>query len=375
VRIWYVGGADIPETVDGINSTVWALAKAQARLGHQVCLVVSRVEEAALTAAKETGIELLVLPNNRWRYEQRSFDLALFASAPAVVHVFGMYQPHLATLAMHLRRRAIPYVVSPAGGVDPPVLRRHSLRKSVYIHLVEKSRFARASAITAVTPAEERNVRAFSPGYGGIVRCVPNPVDLPGPGADSTTLTHRGRRLVCLTRYDVYHKGIDILVEIARLSPALEFDLYGPEDPRTERWFRRVREHSPANVRFHGPVFGKEKLRVLQGADAYIQTSRYEAFGVSIAEAMQVGLPCALSRGCSLSEFFDQHGLGIVLPSGVNEAARVLQQRLSEPHLLRSYAQRARAFAEEHFAPLAVARKYLEVYEQAVERATRTGKG
>lgn len=69
MRIWHVGGADTPETVDGLNATVWSVARAQAALGHKVYMIVSELKTSVKNISKETGIIFIPLSNNKWGYD------------------------------------------------------------------------------------------------------------------------------------------------------------------------------------------------------------------------------------------------------------------------------------------------------------------
>jgi hypothetical protein len=53
-----------------------------------------------------------------------------------------------------------------------------------------------------------------------------------------------------------------------------------------------------------------------------------------------------------------------VLPQDVDQASVVLRAALSDPGMLRNMARNARCYAEEHFAPAAVALTYAATYER-----------
>jgi Glycosyl transferases group 1 len=81
-------------------------------------------------------------------------------------------------------------------------------------------------------------------------------------------------------------KGIDTLVEIARRMPELPIHVYGPGDP--SHWARQA----PANLVFRGPVFGDEKVAVVQRARCMLMPTVFiEPFGNSGIEAQLCGVP------------------------------------------------------------------------------------
>lgn len=364
MRIWHIGASPSLKKVDGLSATVWIVAGEQALLGHQVALILNALpDEAALALATQTGLELIHVPVSNKRYDLKVLKPLMHSTPPEVVHMHSVFLPKQASLAIVLVRNRIPYIITPNGGVD---FRRGWLKKSLYSWLVEKSRFAAAAAITVVTPKEEKPVRALVPRYRGIVRWIPNPVD--ACNLQSWKGDTEAKRLVFLGRFDVLHKGIDILVDIARLLPDVEFHLYGTEDAKTKEWLEQLQRNLSPNVHFHSPVFGIEKAQVLAGASLYIQTSRWEGFPLSIAEAMYAGLPCAMAETLNFAEIFRQHDLGVVLPPNPQKAAIRLLEVLNQPALLQNWSERARAFAQAHFPPRAVAKGYLNLYEQVLCR-------
>jgi glycosyltransferase involved in cell wall biosynthesis len=363
MRIWHIGALSSPHRVDGTNVTVWQLAREQALLDHQVALLLDdQPDEAAVTLTEQTGLKLLRIPTNMWHYKE-VLESLLRSEPPEVLHVHRVFVPKQAILERSLAEYKIPSVVTPHGAID---FQRRRARKRLYVWLVEKSRFYRASAVTVVAPQEEKAVRAVAPGYGGIVRWIPNPIDTHSLEEHSWKGNTEEKRLIFLGRFHVVHKGIDILVDIARFAPSVEFRLYGVEDIKTKGMLQRLKRRLPPNVYFHGPVFGAEKTQALVDASLYIQASRWEGFPISVAEAMYLGVPCAVAPSLYQAELFRQQNLGLVLPLNPKEAATRLLEVLAQPTQLQGWSERARAYARAHFSPRSAALSYLKLYEEVL---------
>lgn len=368
MRIWHHGALS-PQSVNGANATVWLIAKAQALLDHQVGLLLDEPPDAAsLTLAEQTGLELVHKPSYIRQYGSSAFGSLLDNQSPQIVHMHSVFIPQQAALARNLNRHNIPYVITPHGGVASQVLRRGRMKKSLYSWLMEKPRFYTASAISTLTPKEEEQVRSFVPHYKGILRRVPNPVDADNLARHSWKGNTGAKRLVYLGRFDVLCKGIDILIDIARLLPEVEVHLYGIVDVKTERWLERLKRNLPPNVHFHNPVYGTQKVQILTNASLYIQTSRWEAWGISIAEAMYLGVPCAITDTLDIAEFFREHDLGLVLPPEPKKAASALMEALSQQSRLRQWSKNAQAFAQVYNHPQRVASTYLKLYEEVLAK-------
>ena len=96
----------------------------------------------------------------------------------------------------------------------------------------------------------------------------------------------------------------------------------------------------------------------------YIQLSRSESFGISIAEAMYLGVPCAISEEINLAESFATHDLGLTLPPSTGFAAYQLTNALRSPATLVRWSERARQFGREQFDASAAVKRYVELYEE-----------
>jgi glycosyltransferase involved in cell wall biosynthesis len=368
MKIWHSGAHWSPLGVNGVNAMVYSVARAQTAFGHDVSLLIPHPpDEAGLEFARETGVQLLEVPPSVWSYG-RNVEALIANHKPDIVHMHSVYIPQQAALARVLVRRNIPYMITPNGGVSPWMLARNRMKKALYNALIERRRFQRATCISVVTPGELDEVRSFVPGFKGAIAHVPNPVADPGTLENREPWTRKPQRpkLVYMGRFDVRHKGIDILLRLARELPEADLHLFGSEDARTKPTLEALKRDCSPNVSFHSPVFGEAKVSVLAQATLYVQMSRWEAFGISVAEAMYLGLPCALSSSMHITRLFEQNHLGLVLPDDPLEAGRAIRAALLDEDRLHHWSQRASRFAREHFHPAPVAERYLYCYERSI---------
>lgn len=367
MKIWHVGAAPNPFRVDGVSRTVWLMGLEQARLGHDVSLLLDDAPTPeAISMAADAGLKLLDVTATPLSYARNVRDM-LSTVAPQVVHMHSVFIPRQAALAKLLREVGIPYIITPHAGLAPQVLARGRLKKTIYSVLRERPRFMGSAAIALVTPAEEKAIRAYLPRYTGLVQWMPNPIEFSMLDPHRWQGVSDPKRLVFLGRFDVLVKGIDILVEIARLLPEVKVDLYGTEDPKTHDWLVKIKQNLPPNVTFNDPVFGLDKARILASASMYIQPSRWEGFPVSVAECQYLGVPSAIADTLDLSQLFHNHGLGLVISLTPELAAKQIRAALSDPQQLAEFSRRGREFALKHFAPDAVAQHHVRLYQQVID--------
>lgn len=369
MKILHVGASASLKQVNGVNAAVWLISTEQALLGHEVTLLLDSPPDLdAQQFAEQTGIGLAYVGANSLRFDARATRRLIEEKAPDIVHRHSVFIPRHAFLCMLLRKSKIPYIITPHA-MSGQLLKRGRIRKWLYGLFVEKPRFRRAAGITGVTPREGRDIAKYVGNYRGPIRCIFNPIDASQMGGYAWNISISPKKVVYLGRYDVMTKGLDVLLEIARALPAdVEVHLYGTRDRKTQGWFDELTKTLPANVTIHGPVFGVDKVKALSGASIYIQTSRWETFGISIAEAMFLGVPCALAETVNLSEVFRENDLGLVLPSEPGGAAKVLSAMLHDEAKLTDCSKRGRAFAEKHFEAQAIAKEYVTFYREVLRR-------
>ena len=368
MKIWHLGAASSPQKICGVNHAVWLLAREQARRGHQVTLLLSaKPHPRALEIARTEGIDLVQMPANCWDYlwlpsplDRVNDSLWEYRLRPDIVHLHSVFILKQAIFARILARHRIPYIITPHGGLN---FHRSPLKKHLYSAFLEKARFARAAAITVLTPQEEAAVKAFVPQYQGPIRWMPNPIDLQRIREPKWQGNVSRKQLVYLGRFDVFHKGIDRTIALARELEEFTFNLYGTPESKTRNLLARLQQNLPRNVHFHEPIYETRKTQVLANASLYVQTSRWEGFPMSIAEAMALGVPTALSEHLGVAQIFARHDLGLPLSVNPQEAATQLRSLFDRPARIHHWSSRVRSFACKHFQPQTVADRYLDLYQ------------
>ena len=125
------------------------------------------------------------------------------------------------------------------------------------------------------------------------------------------SLPHGVRERLALTvsnvaRLALERKGLRPFVDAAAHAPEIEFVLVG-------RWVddaaEILRARAAANVRFTGRVTDEELDALYGRASVYVQASRHEGFGLSVAEAMLAGCIPVVTRAGSLPEVVGETGV------------------------------------------------------------------
>ena len=88
---------------------------------------------------------------------------------------------------------------------------------------------------------------------------------------------------------------------------------------------------------------------------------------MAIEEAMAAGVPVVTSNRCGMPHMVADGASGFLVdPGDPDDIARRMGQLLTDDQLRRSMGRKSQEIAKERFHPAAVARRTLEVYQQAV---------
>jgi glycosyltransferase involved in cell wall biosynthesis len=159
-----------------------------------------------------------------------------------------------------------------------------------------------------------------------------------------------------LTRDNVERKRLLDVVRAAdaarRAGSGLRFVITGERGAGAEPVEAEIRARGLADrVRLAGRVSEEEKLGLLQGASVYLQPTRYESFGLAIAEAMSCALPIVSHAVGAVPEVVADTGRLLPAQAGPEELARAVLE-LDSPDG-RALGERARRRAVELFSPAA----------------------
>lgn len=273
----------------GTASSVRGWSQALAAAGAVVKLAVDR-EQMRLPSPE--GVECLPLSHVlQGRVRLPSRPELLTRDVDIVVLHGGWVLDNLIVGACAFKR-GVPYVVTAHGVYHPRVLARRKVAlKRAWNVLLERRHLSRALAVHCFFADEQDDVRRL--GVDVATVAAPNgfaaPLDVIWQGSNDG-------QLMWLGRFDPECKGLDLLLEAMHLLPVHErprLALHGPD------WHREKRSVAHLNaelgleewVTLGEAVYGDEKRKLLASAAGFVYPSRWEAFGISVVEAVSLGLP------------------------------------------------------------------------------------
>ena len=349
----------------GVTIAVRGWAEAQAEAGHEVSLLHYQGTNGGRYSER---IELIEVPHRggkRWRRTLRPEGLERFLDPTdlLVLHSGWWYRNFVA--AAVARSRGIPYLVVPHGAYDTSVRAKRRLIRSVW-EIRERRLLARAWAVHVFFESEQAEIKALAPAARTVV--APTGFDLP-EGA----WLGGGGYLAWLGRFDVDHKGLDVLLgAVAHLprSDRPHLVMHGRPHRQDVAHIERIARRLGISewVKVLGEVSGKEKLDFLTHSEGFIYPSRWESYGLSLVESMALGIPTVLSSSMHIAGLIESHGAAIVTtPSPADVAEAIVELRRRGPEM----GRRGREFVGRHLSWSTVVQRLIDQLEELPPAANR----
>lgn len=188
------------------------------------------------------------------------------------------------------------------------------------------------------------------------------------PSASHVDLRREKKRIAAVGRL-IPSKGFDVLIEAFAASRAFqegwELHLFG-SGPERERLLKLVRSLM-AQRRIFLRGHTSQPVQELARAEIFVIPSAFEGWGLTLTEAMSVGVPSIGFEDCSGVNWLIQNEKnGLLIKRGVAELAGAIDRMAESPELRESLGSAGRESVK-RFSPETVYGKW----EQLIERAHR----
>lgn len=345
---------DVNHLGNGITSVVLELSKSQRQLNHNVRVLNLR----------SNGMDI---PGFMKCLDRNELQRQLAEFIPDIVIFHGVFYKQIREYAQILRVKNIPYVFEPHGAYSFQNYKKNRFKKFLFWHFYFKKALFNSKGLIFLNENERRN---FAIDFKNLpTYVIPNGCCKNQDCRLSSIKENEIISFLYLSRIDINHKGLDILIEAIKLldkGNALNnvcFKFYGPGLESDLNIFENLISYVPENVSYHGPIYGEEKDSVIRKADIFILTSRYEGFPMSILEALSYGCPCLVSKGTNVAEIINDFDAGWVVeslnPIAVADMIKTAIKDYSKKYdSLRKNAK----FASEEYLWDKIAKKSIEVY-------------
>jgi glycosyltransferase involved in cell wall biosynthesis len=367
-------------TTNGNYNAIWSLAKAQAAFGHEVSIIRMRKlpNPNDVRIAEKNGIRLVGYPFPKrdkyvyWRDYENKFENLIDQLQPDIVNLQYVRIPKYYAISSILQKKKIPYVISLHGGLNSIEMKRKRVRKKIYWNVVEKFVHQKARAIHFVTALERDDYYKTlgTPKTNDAVVSNAVQFEMNGPKWQYSNFNARAPKIAFFGRYDIWHKGIDLAVDLVRrlnrVGIAAELHLHGLAEKRFVAETKRLLNNADIPIFDHGYSDGEKMLTAMASYDLYLQYSRFELFGISLVEAMSMGIPALVSEACDLAPELASQCAAIQISLDPKRATETVVAALRCPEELKRIGDRGRSWAIEHCDPTSVALRMTKFYEGVI---------
>ncbi len=343
------------------------LACAQALAGHNVTLLtnqdafgpdVLQTYYAAVPGLKQLRVRMQLPPVGLAALLRDHPDVREAVKSARVMHLHGIWDAILPVAAMAARSLGIPYVVRPAGMLDPWSLAQNAWKKRLAMRVVYR-RMLTGAAFLHMLNVDEANL--LEPLHlGRPKRIIPNGIFLeeiePRPASGSFRSAHPalGDRPYVLFVSRLHHKkGLDYLADaFARVAAQVreaQLVVAGPDEGEEAAFRTRVARLGVAGrVHLVGPLYGRDKVAAMSEAAVFCLPSRQEGFSVAVLEALACGAPAVISTACHFPEVAEV-GAGEIVPLEVPAIAAALVGILGRADARQTIGARGRRLIEDKY--------------------------
>jgi glycosyltransferase involved in cell wall biosynthesis len=361
----------------GPSVVVRTLAQAQAEQGIQVHIAATDDDGPARRSVphqspytecnvtywifpRQTRYYLFSLPLTRW--------LRKHVSEYDVVHIHALFSYSSVAAAFAASMAGVPYVVRPLGTLSAWSMKnRRRWIKRLSFRLIESHILRAAAAVHFTSRQESTEAQNLGIPHHGVI--IPNPVALESVKPreiSAKRASEQSQVVLFLSRLDP-KKGLDLLLpafaEVRTRFPEAVLVIAGDGEPAFVAALKQQAQSLGLDsaVSWAGFLQGEPKNAALEDADVFILPSYSENFGVSVVEAMAVGLPVVVSDQVGIHQEIEAAQAGLVSTCDVQSLARVLIEILGNQLRRNEMGENAAKLAQT-FAPEIVAQQLQALY-------------
>jgi glycosyltransferase involved in cell wall biosynthesis len=287
--------------------------------------------------------------------EFRSAVKARRAIQPDVVHAHWWFPSGL--VGTWLSRLSHMPLVTTLHGADVRLARSVSVSRAAFRHVLQHSHVT--TAVSHWLAFEAQSIVAIpSP----IVAPMPVATDLFTPGGARDT-----KRLLFVGQPGT-QKGLDILLRaLAQLPQAVSLDVVGDGEGRAAMEQLAGELGVTSRVRWHGALSREALVARYRAASALVVPSADETRGIVAVEAALCETPVIAFESGGLPEIVQHDRTGLLVRSRSADAlAQSITHLFERDDQGRALGEAGRLHALATFAPESVARRYIEVYQNAI---------
>lgn len=292
-----------------------------------------------------------------------------------LVHIHAIFS-YPSTIAMIIaRKKGVPYIVRTIGQLDEWSLQQSPRRKKTMLLLAERKNLNCASAIHVTSLNEYNqvcklglNVKILNLRLGII-----NENYTEQKHSDShVASSYKKTRFIFLSRIHP-KKQLDMvlrafeLIEKTTKRDAWELFIVGTGETNYIKELKKLSGELSISDKVHwkGYLEGKEKFDLLKSMDWFVLPSLSENFGISVIEALSVGVPVIISKAVGVSTVVNSNKAGMICQDNPDGLAEVMIRAMSSSS--EEFSKAALALTTNYFSWSCIAKELASFYSTLIK--------
>jgi glycosyltransferase involved in cell wall biosynthesis len=292
-----------------------------------------------------------------------------------IFHLSHIYNIDNYLVAKLLTRFNIPFLITPhdtfvyhpSYKLSKPLLKRWY--RSLFVNIFDKYVLDKAAVVHGITQMCSVYLQHITKASVSVVTNQVHDMNIP---FDETLI----KQQVCfIGRFNIFGKGIDLALTAFQLfktkfdkKDEVIYTLIGPADEQVikerDQICSKLGLQIGKDVFFTGKITEAERNSILGQSKVYMQLSRSEGFGLSIAQALSCYKPVIISSHVPIHDKITAHQAGFVV-NNPEEAAQALAVIFAlTPSEYLSMAMNARHCYEQEFHPDVIKPQLIQLYEK-----------
>lgn len=214
-----------------------------------------------------------------------------------LVHIFGIWRPFHIRAFYASKKLNKKIIISPLGALEPWSLSQRRLKKKVAWNFYQKKILNNVDYVHATSEMEKKNL--INIGVNSPIKVIPHGLEIYQNKFQNQKKLKK--KAVFFSRIHE-KKGLFELVQAwIKIDPEnWELDIFGPISDT--KYFSKIMKeiHSTSynsKISINSPVYYKEnKLKILSNSNLFVLPSKSENFGMSILEALSLGIPVLTTK-------------------------------------------------------------------------------
>lgn len=315
----------------------------------------------------KNGISVdLVYSSNSFTKFKRDYNL-IFKNTD-IVHIFGIWRPFQIKAFLAAKKNKKKIVISPLGALEPWSLQQSYYKKKLAWIIYQKKIIDNADFLHATSDMEKNNLTNLG---------IRKPIKVIGHGIKiyENSIKKQENIVKKAIFFSRIHKkkGLLELVKCwSKLDPdGWELNIYGPVSDK--KYFALVRQEIEKKkikipIKLHNPIYDFEnKKNIFLSSNLFILPSQSENFGMSILEALSIGIP-VITTSSTPWNILNSINAGLVFSFSeenlTENLKKIFKMNISE---IKRMGDNGRLFVEKNFDIKKLIHNYINFYKDIIE--------